>query len=375
MKKILVAVDNTKGSKAVLSVFKNLVRPPEKVILLHVERLEGRSLMIDMLGDAELSTLRESLKGTAYKEKLDRKAEKILNYYKKELEDGGLISVKTVIREGIPVDEIIKVAEEEGVELIITGFNGKEGLNRLITGCVSKDVERNAKVPVLVARDCQMRKLMAGKKLLLKPETHPLLRVDLRGCIFLTNAKEDKILKQLKQGRKKMKKVLIAVDSTSGSKGILSLFHNLVWSPEDIILLHIEQLEGNSLMTAMLSDSEMSTLKEALKGTGHKEALDERAEKVLAYYKKELGNGVLTNITTVIREGHPADEILKVADEEGVDLIIVGCSGKSRFHRFVTGCTARDVEKNAKVPVLITKGNGCGDHAHLWSGREAYAIR
>ncbi len=155
MKKVLVAVDDTKGSKSVLSVFNNLVRPPQEVILLHVERLEGRSLMIDMLGDAELATLRESLKGTEYKEKLDRKAERILNYYKKELENGGLISVKTVIRDGIPSEEILKVAEEENVELIITGCNGKKGLNRLVSGCVSKAVERSSGVPVLVARDTE----------------------------------------------------------------------------------------------------------------------------------------------------------------------------------------------------------------------------
>lgn len=153
MKKVLVAVDDTKGSRAVLSVFNNLVRPPEEVILLHVERLEGRSLMIDMLSGSELSTLKESLKGTEYKEELDRKAERILNFYRKELEDGGLISIKTIIREGIPSDEILKVAEEEGVDIIITGCNEKRGINRLITGCISKDVERNSKVPVLVARN------------------------------------------------------------------------------------------------------------------------------------------------------------------------------------------------------------------------------
>ncbi|TAL27010.1 MAG: universal stress protein [Nitrospirae bacterium] len=159
MKKILVAVDDSKGSKAVLSVFKNLVRPPEKVILLHVERLLGRSLMVDMLGEAELSTLRESLKGTEYKEELDRKAEKILDYYRKEMENIGLISVKTMIRDGIPAEEILKVAEEEGVDLVITGFNEKQGLHRLITGCVSKEVERNASVPVLVAKDAADEKV------------------------------------------------------------------------------------------------------------------------------------------------------------------------------------------------------------------------
>ena len=153
MKKVLIAVDDSKASESVVSVFENLVRPPEEVILLHVERLEGRSLMIDMLGEAELSTLKESLKGTEYKEELDRKAEKILNHYKKKFEDGGLIYIRTMVREGIPSEEIAKVAEEEHVELVIVGYSGKKGLNRLITGCVSKDVERSSKAPVIVARE------------------------------------------------------------------------------------------------------------------------------------------------------------------------------------------------------------------------------
>jgi nucleotide-binding universal stress UspA family protein len=132
-------------------VFNNLVRPPEEVLLLHVIRLEGKSLMIDMLSESELSTLKESLKGTEYKETLEKKVN-LSYYFKKELESSGLISVRTIIREGIPGDEILKVAEEENVDLIIVGDNGKRGLVRLITGCVSKDVEKNATVPVLVGK-------------------------------------------------------------------------------------------------------------------------------------------------------------------------------------------------------------------------------
>jgi nucleotide-binding universal stress UspA family protein len=152
MKKILIAVDDTQGSKAVLSVFHNMVRPPEEVVLVHVERLQGRSLMIDMLGEAEIATLKEAMQGTEYQEALDRKAEKILNFYRKELENGGLVSVKSVVRSGIPSEEILKVAGEEDVDLIITGCNGGKGLTRLVTGCVSKDIRKDAPVPVLVAK-------------------------------------------------------------------------------------------------------------------------------------------------------------------------------------------------------------------------------
>jgi nucleotide-binding universal stress UspA family protein len=152
MKKVLIAVDETEGSKAVLSVFQNMVRPPESVVLVHVQQIEGKSMMIDMLPESELNTLREAIRGTEHKEILDRKSERILNFYRKELENGGLVSVKTVVRDGVASEEIMKVAQEEGVDLIITGYTGKSLMQRLISGSISKDMEKNAPVPVLVAK-------------------------------------------------------------------------------------------------------------------------------------------------------------------------------------------------------------------------------
>ena len=153
MKKVLIAVDKTEGSKAILSVFQNMVRPPKSVVLVHVQQLEGKSMMIDMLGEAELNTLRESLKGTEYQEALDRKSEKILNFYRKELENGGLVSVKTVVRTGIPSEEILKIAQTEGVDLIVTGYSGKSFMQRMVTGSISEDIKKSAPVPVLVAKN------------------------------------------------------------------------------------------------------------------------------------------------------------------------------------------------------------------------------
>ena len=156
MKKVLIAVDGTKATKAVLATFNNSVQLPQEVILLHVQRLEGRSLMIDMLGEAEMSTLKESLKDTQHKEELDRKSQKILNYYKKEIQDSGFLNIRTVTKDGHPADEILKVAQQEGVELIILGYSGKTGLNRLIAGSVANEVEKKAEVPVLVAKRVSM---------------------------------------------------------------------------------------------------------------------------------------------------------------------------------------------------------------------------
>jgi hypothetical protein len=99
-----------------------------------------------------MSTLKESLTGTEYKDALDKKAQKILDYYKDELEDSGAVNVTTKIRAGHPSDEILKVASEEGVELILLGYSGRKGLNRIIAGSVAQEVQKNAKVPVLMAK-------------------------------------------------------------------------------------------------------------------------------------------------------------------------------------------------------------------------------
>jgi hypothetical protein len=109
-------------------------------------------MMIDMLGEAEMSTLKEMLKGTDHKDFLDKRAEKILGFYSKELALHGMSTLKTVAKDGIPSEEILKVAEEEGADMIILGQSGRLGFDRFITGKVARDVENKAKVPVLVAK-------------------------------------------------------------------------------------------------------------------------------------------------------------------------------------------------------------------------------
>lgn len=151
MKKVLIPVDGLKGTKDLFSVFSRMIQPAEEVILLHVEALGGKSLMYDMLGETEIATLKEAVQGTPFKERLDEQAQRILEHYKGMLKGNGTQQVRTIVREGIPSREILLLAEEEKVDLIIMGSNGRKGLDRLVAGSVTKDVERGARVPVLVA--------------------------------------------------------------------------------------------------------------------------------------------------------------------------------------------------------------------------------
>lgn len=153
MKNVLIAVDDSKSSLAVIEKYKELFgqSPPEKVLLLYVEKIEGRSLVDEMLGPAEMETLKEELKGTKYQRHLDEKAEKVVAYFKKALAGGGSPDVEPIVREGHPSEEILKVAVEKEADLIIVGSKGRRA-HSLLMGSVSREVANRAGTSVLLAR-------------------------------------------------------------------------------------------------------------------------------------------------------------------------------------------------------------------------------
>lgn len=153
-----------------------------------------------------------------------------------------------------------------------------------------------------------------------------------------------------------MKKILIAVDDTKGSKNAFSMCSNVCscMRPEKVVLVYVEKFEGRSLITEMLGDAEMSTLKKVLEGTEYQEALDKKAQTILDFYKKTLEGKGITGIKTVIKKGHPAEEILNAAKEENVDMIVIGSRGKRTSHLFM-GSVSREVANRSEIPVLLVK--------------------
>ena len=156
MKKVLIAVDDTKATREIFSKCTQLCKcmAPESIVLLYVEKFEGRSFMTEMLGDAELSTLQEVLEGTEYKEALDKKAETVLNYYKNALEQNQPVpNIETMVKSGHPAEEILNTAVEEDVGMILIGSRGqREGAARLLMGSVSREVANSADRPVLIVK-------------------------------------------------------------------------------------------------------------------------------------------------------------------------------------------------------------------------------
>lgn len=61
------------------------------------------------------------------------------------------IDVVTAVREGIPDKDILRYADEVGLDVIVMGTHGRTGRDKLATlGSVTERVVKNASVPVLV---------------------------------------------------------------------------------------------------------------------------------------------------------------------------------------------------------------------------------
>lgn len=90
-----------------------------------------------------------------------------------------------------------------------------------------------------------------------------------------------------------------------------------------------------------------------------RDELREEGKEIVDKFKKSLEDtqcdGHCKNVTLIsmIKEGKPANVILKTIDEENVDLVTIGKSGKHGLERLILGNTTNRVVNGSKVPVHV----------------------
>ena len=62
------------------------------------------------------------------------------------------VEATSALRIGNPVEEILKFATENAVDLIVMGTHGRSGIEHLLVGSVTERVVRTSKCPVLTIR-------------------------------------------------------------------------------------------------------------------------------------------------------------------------------------------------------------------------------
>ncbi len=63
--------------------------------------------------------------------------------------------VVTVVREGDPVDEIVRYADESAADVVVTGTRGRHDEHGFLLGSVAEGVVRRSEVPVMTVRQLE----------------------------------------------------------------------------------------------------------------------------------------------------------------------------------------------------------------------------
>jgi nucleotide-binding universal stress UspA family protein len=69
-------------------------------------------------------------------------------------------------------------------------------------------------------------------------------------------------------------------------------------------------------------------------------------------YVEDLGKKSNVPVDKKFIEGHAANEILKIAEETPMDVIVIGNIGKTGLSKFLLGSVADKVVRHSKVPVI-----------------------
>ncbi len=147
--KILFPTDfSEKSNHAMKTVMKLKEAGTETVVALHCVDVREVNTMADMEG---FSSLNYDSIVVEINNKLKKRAAERLSNIVKELKALGF-EVEERLLEGIPFKEILRVAEKEGIDLIVLGSTGKGLLSEMLLGSTSEKVVREAKCPVLVVK-------------------------------------------------------------------------------------------------------------------------------------------------------------------------------------------------------------------------------
>ncbi len=209
------------------------------------------------------------------------------------------VAVNTVLLEGDSVHEILELAWTMSTDLIVMGTRGSGGLERWLLGSVTESVLRGAPCPVMTVSRASIPAAT--------PTSRILCPLDLRG-----HSRETlRLALALAQEHNAALTLLHVVEAPDGPLGVNS---------------HFDVPEYRAYMA--------------------QDARNRLRREVPASARNWC------DVTEIVSVGEPAREILRVAKEQGSDLIVMGARGPSAVEALFFGSTARRVVRDAACSVL-----------------------
>ena len=212
-------------------------------------------------------------------------------------QEANCVETESFLHEGPASEAILQFAGSHGVDLIVMGTHGRQGLDHLTLGSITERVLRRAKCPVLAVR---------------KP-VHDF--VDPRGNEPVH-----------------LKKILFCTDF-SGSAWPFALSLAMEYNAE-LTLLHV------------------------LDATPSGADLESRAGEVTRELLNSVpaDAGDWCTLKAVVRFGRPYQEIVQLALESQADVVVMGVRGRNALDLALFGSTTHRVLQLGSCPVLAVQG-------------------
>jgi nucleotide-binding universal stress UspA family protein len=222
---------------------------------------------------------------------------------------GSNIPVEDAVRTGIPHQEILQYASQQGIDLIAMGTHGRTGIERYLLGSITEKVVRLSDVPVLTVRA--------------EPD----------GTVTYPYAD-----------------ILIPTDGSEQAAAAIDV-------GVDITSNYDARLHALSIVEpiAMGVDFQSADVFELL---------EEAAQSAVDSVENKASQASLSEIETSVKYGHPYREIHSYVDANEIDLIVMGAHGRSGLERYLLGSVTEKVVRTSAVPVLTVRSSDS-----LWNRR------
>lgn len=215
--------------------------------------------------------------------------------------------VRTVVRRGSAFREIVRLAEEESPDLIVLPTNARTGLDHVLWGSVAEKVVRLAPCPVMTVSPRQEQpRAFGGERVLYATDFSKGSEHALETAVSFARHYEAELL---------MVHVVTVWDYDPA---------NPEWRFPPIPSEHVDEIE-----------------------TQGRQRLDEAGNTV--------SDGGLKVRTMLVRGFDPGLEIVRTADDEAADVIVMSTHGRTGVSHLVIGSTAEKVVRHANCPVLTVK--------------------
>jgi len=125
------------------------------LLLLHVLTEEEGKIVEEVIGEGAVVQIPRGIRQNVVEERQKRLTDQYEMVVSREIK--AALKVEQTVKIGVPFLEIVRVAKERDVDLIVLGTHGRTGLSHALIGSVAEKVVHHAHCPVLSIKHPQYK--------------------------------------------------------------------------------------------------------------------------------------------------------------------------------------------------------------------------